>query len=188
MNRYYEFLASKRHLIDGTGFEPDWLPDGLSGFQKHIVTKCLSKGRLGVFADTGLGKTRIQVAIANNIIRRTNGRVLILTPLAVAFQFIDEANIIGIDDIEHTKDGHYSKKIIVTSSTVALEQLLENEPTASAYYQHRKDATNDSETIITTYESFHRLLNKIDASLFYLVIDEAHNFAASSSQAICRRR
>ena len=55
----------------------------------------------------------MQVAIAENVVRKTNGRVLILTPLAVAFQFIDEASRVGVDDIAHSKDGKISKKITV---------------------------------------------------------------------------
>ena len=65
------------------------------------------------FLDTGLGKTLIQLAIAQNIVNHTNGNVLILTPLAVAFQFIIEAEKIGIDEIEYSKDGKYTKKIVV---------------------------------------------------------------------------
>ncbi len=38
---------------------------------------------------------------------------MILTPLAVAFQFIDEAEKIGVDDIEYSKDGKHSKKIVI---------------------------------------------------------------------------
>jgi hypothetical protein len=68
---------------------------------------------MAVFADTGLGKTLIQLSIANNIIRQTNKHVLILTPLAVAFQFLDEAAKLGIDDIEYSKDGKHTKKIVV---------------------------------------------------------------------------
>lgn len=89
------------------------MPDCAFDFQKHIIDKALRKGRIGIFADTGLGKTLMQVAIAENIIRHTNKRVLILTPLAVAFQFIDEAVKIGVFDIEHTKDGALTKKIVV---------------------------------------------------------------------------
>jgi hypothetical protein len=38
---------------------------------------------------------------------------LILTPLAVAFQFILEAEKLGIDDIEYSKDGKHTKKIVI---------------------------------------------------------------------------
>lgn len=109
---YDEFIASKKHTTGNFGFEPVWMPDAFD-FQQAIITKALRKGRIGIFADTGLGKTRMQVAIAENIIRKTNGRVLILTPLAVAFQFIDEASLIGVDDIAHSKDGTLTKKIMV---------------------------------------------------------------------------
>lgn len=110
---YANFLQNKRHNTGNYGFDPLWIPDCAFDFQGHIIEKAVRKGRIGKFADTGLGKTLMQVAIAENIIRKTNGRVLILTPLAVAFQFIDEANRIGVDDIAHSKDGKLSKKITV---------------------------------------------------------------------------
>lgn len=89
------------------------MPDIAFDFQQYIIEKACVKGRVGIFADTGLGKTLIQLAIAYNIVRKTNKRVLILTPLAVAFQFLDEAELIGVDDIEHSKDGRSSKKIVI---------------------------------------------------------------------------
>jgi len=110
---YATFLQSKKHSTGNYGFDPVWLPESAFDFQKHIITKAVFKGRIGMFADTGLGKTLIQVVIAENIIRKTNKRVLILTPLAVAFQFIDEANRIGVTDIAHSKDGTLTAKIVV---------------------------------------------------------------------------
>jgi len=89
------------------------MPDSVFDFQRHIIEKAVMKGRMAIFADTGLGKTRMQLSIAQNVIMKTNKKVLILTPLAVAFQFLDEAKEIGIDDIEHTKDGNHSKKIVI---------------------------------------------------------------------------
>lgn len=110
---YAEFLRSKRHATSDHGFDPVWMPDIAFDFQQHIITKAVRKGRIGIFADTGLGKTLIQVSIAENVVRHTNKRVLILTPLAVAFQFIDEANKLGIDDIGHSKDGTLKNKIVI---------------------------------------------------------------------------
>jgi superfamily II DNA or RNA helicase len=75
--------------------------------------KAVSKGRMAIFADTGLGKTLMQVAIAQNIVNHTGGKVLILTPLAVAFQFILEAEKLGITDIEYSKDGSHTKSIVI---------------------------------------------------------------------------
>lgn len=110
---YQEFLRRKTHSTGSYGFDPVWMPESAFDFQEHIIAKAVRKGRIGMFADTGLGKTLLQLAIAENIVRYTNKRVLILTPLAVAFQFIDEAYRIGIDDIGHSKDGTLSKKITV---------------------------------------------------------------------------
>jgi len=110
---YSTFITAKRHKSGSFGFDPVWMPDSAFDFQQAIITKAIQKGRIGVFADTGLGKTLIQIVIAENIVRKTNGRVLILTPLAVAFQFIDEASRIGVSDIEHIKDARMSKKIVV---------------------------------------------------------------------------
>jgi ERCC4-related helicase len=82
-------------------------------FQCAIIEKAVKKGRMAVFADTGLGKTLIQLSIAQNVVNHTNKPVLILTPLAVAFQFILEAEKMGIDDIEYSKDGKHTKKIVI---------------------------------------------------------------------------
>ncbi len=111
--KYEDFLRSKKHTTDNYGFDAIWTPDYAFDFQKHIIEKAVKKGRLGIFADTGLGKTLISLSIAKNIILSTNKKVIILTPLAVAFQFIAEAKKLGIDDIEYSKDGKHTKKIVI---------------------------------------------------------------------------
>jgi hypothetical protein len=111
--KYLDFIESKKHLSGEFGFEPTFIPEMAFDFQKHIITKAIQKGRIGIFADTGLGKTLISISIAQNVIEHTGGRVLILTPLAVAFQFIAEAKKMGIDDIEYSKDGNFTKNIVI---------------------------------------------------------------------------
>jgi len=113
MNNYLRFLEGKRHSIGEFGFDANYIPDIAFDFQKHIIERAVKKGRIAIFADTGLGKTLIQLSIAKNIINNTNKNVLILTPLAVAFQFIIEAQKLGIDDIEYSKHGKYTKKIVI---------------------------------------------------------------------------
>lgn len=113
MNDYLEFLQRKRHSTGDFGFNPKYIPDFAFDFQAHIIEKSVLKGRIADFVDTGLGKTLIQIAIARNIVLHTNKRVLILTPLAVAFQFLLEAEKMGIDDIEYSKDGRFTKKIVL---------------------------------------------------------------------------
>jgi hypothetical protein len=112
-NDYLTFLESKKHSLGNFGFEPNYIPEIAFDFQRAIIEKSVLKGRIAIFADTGLGKTLIQLSIAKNIINHTNKKVLILTPLAVAFQFILEAEKLGIDDIEYSKDGKHTKKIVV---------------------------------------------------------------------------
>jgi SepF-like predicted cell division protein (DUF552 family) len=75
----------------------------------------IKKGRGAGFLDTGLGKTLIELVIAANYVRHTNKPVLILTPLAVAFQFLSESEKFGIEDVEHSRNGKYSKKIVVAN-------------------------------------------------------------------------
>jgi len=110
---YQEFLQRKRHSIGEFGFDPVFMPEMAFDFQKYVIEKSVRKGRIANFLDTGLGKTLIQLSIAQNIAEKTNRRVLILTPLAVAFQFILEAEKIGISDIEYSKDGKFTKKIVI---------------------------------------------------------------------------
>lgn len=110
---YKDFIEKKKHSIGNFGFDAIWFPKMAFDFQKYIIEKSVQKGRIGVFADTGLGKTLIQLSIAQNVVLHTNKKVLILTPLAVAFQFILEAEKIGIDSIEYSKDGKHTKKIVI---------------------------------------------------------------------------
>lgn len=111
--KYEEFLESKKHTLGSFGFEPVYMPNIAFDFQKEIITRATKKGRMAVFADTGLGKTLIQLSLAQNVVLKTKGKVLILTPLAVAFQFIKEADKLGITDIEYSKDGKHTKSIVI---------------------------------------------------------------------------
>lgn len=111
--QYKEFLESKKHLLGNYGFKSNYIPDMAFDFQKEIINRACLKGRMAVFADTGLGKTLIQLSLAQNVVNHTNKKVLILTPLAVAFQFILEAEKMGIDNIEYSKDGSHTKQIVI---------------------------------------------------------------------------
>jgi len=113
MTEYEKFLENKRHSIGNFGFKASYIPEMAFDFQEYIIEKAIQKGRIAVFADTGLGKTLIQLSLAYNVVREKNKKVLILTPLAVAFQFLLEAEKLGIDDIEYSKDGKHTKKIII---------------------------------------------------------------------------
>ena len=110
---YEQLLESKRHRPANHGIDPTWIPDGLFDFQRYVCEYGIRKGRCAEFLDTGLGKTIIELTTAVNYHRHTGKPVLILTPLAVAFQFIKEAAKFGIDDIEYSKDGRHTARIVV---------------------------------------------------------------------------
>ena len=89
MTGYHQFLVSKRRAASDIGrtVDPDRLHPSLFDFQQAITVWALRKGRAAIFADTGLGKTRMQIEWARLIGERT----LILAPLSVARQTTREA-------------------------------------------------------------------------------------------------
>ena len=91
MSDYAAFLQDKAQLGGMSGFDPVWMPDFLFDFQQSLVEWGVRKGRGAIFADCGLGKTPMQLVWAENVVRHSNGRVLILTPLAVAGQTLAES-------------------------------------------------------------------------------------------------
>ena len=94
---YQEFLDRKAQNGTYSGFDPVWMPDFLFDFQKSLVDWSVRKGKAAIFADCGLGKTIQQLVWAENVVRKTNRPVLILTPLAVSHQTVAEAERFGID-------------------------------------------------------------------------------------------
>jgi hypothetical protein len=113
MNEYQEFLQTKQHSNIDYGIQAKFIPDAMFDFQKYVSEYAIKKGRCAVFLDTGLGKTIIELTTAQNYVKHTNKPVLIITPLAVADQHLKEAQKFGIEDVEHTKNGKYSKKIVL---------------------------------------------------------------------------
>lgn len=114
MDEYAEFLHAKSQLGGLHGFDPVWMPDFLFPFQQSLLTWAILKGRAAMFADCGLGKTPMQLVWAENVVRRTNRPVLVLTPLAVAAQTLREAEKFGIE-AARSAGGAPSGKIMVTN-------------------------------------------------------------------------
>jgi hypothetical protein len=113
MNQYKQFLEAKKHSQINYGIEPIEINPSMFDFQKYVAEHAIRKGRCAGFLDTGLGKTLIELVIAKNYIESTNKPVLIICPLAVAFQFLRESEKFQIGDIEYSKNGKFSKKIVV---------------------------------------------------------------------------
>jgi len=93
---YSEFLARKAWRTTDSGFVASDLPAGLFPFQADLVRWACRRGRAGLFVDTGLGKTAMQLAWAAEVARHTGHPVLILSPLAVAAQTVREASKFGM--------------------------------------------------------------------------------------------
>jgi ERCC4-related helicase len=110
---YQDFLIKKEHSIIKKGFKPLLLPEKMFDFQKYVTENLCLRGRGAGFMDTGTGKTIIELALSVNHIHHTNKPVLIITPLAVAFQFLTEAEKFEIDDISYSRDGTYKTKIVI---------------------------------------------------------------------------
>lgn len=93
---YDHFIADKLVRVAPTGFDPPELHMGLFPHQEALTKWALRRGRCAVFADTGLGKTRIQLEWATRVHERTGKDVLILAPLAVSQQTAQEGNALGV--------------------------------------------------------------------------------------------
>lgn len=116
INTYKQFLEAKAQVGKADGFEPLWIPDFLFDFQKRLLNWAIMRGRGAIFADCGLGKTPLQLAWSENIVRKTNKRILIAAPLAVGGQTVREGLKFGVE-VYHSRDGTFpeSSKIIITN-------------------------------------------------------------------------
>lgn len=102
---YQQFVSRKLSTVTPAGLDVITSPDGmdLMPHQHDLVRWALRRGRCAIFADTGLGKTRMQLAWAQEVHRATGHAVLILAPLAVAAQTVAEGESIGIS-VTHCRD------------------------------------------------------------------------------------
>lgn len=96
---YLDFLQTKQKTHIPSGFDVDekQLNNKMFDFQKFIVKRALKAGKYAIFADCGLGKTLMQLEWANQVCKETKSKVLILAPLAVVGQTIQEGLKFGID-------------------------------------------------------------------------------------------
>lgn len=99
MRDYTSYIESRKFEDLRAGFDVDegYLIPDLKPHQKYLVRWAMLKGRAAIFADTGLGKTRMMCEWGRLVSMHTNGRVLFLSPLAVAPQTVEEAWHVGVD-------------------------------------------------------------------------------------------
>lgn len=95
---YQAFVAGKLSRVSPSGIANGFsLPGSLFKHQSALTAWALRRGRAAIFADTGLGKMRMELAWADAVRKHTGRPVMIHTPLAVAQQIAAEGRKVGID-------------------------------------------------------------------------------------------
>lgn len=112
---YEAFIRSKAAADVPTGFAPSQLGAHLFDFQAAIVDWACKRGRAAIFADTGLGKTAMQAEWARQVAAHTGGRVLILAPLCVAHQTVEEESKFGTAIKYCRKESQADGDLIITN-------------------------------------------------------------------------
>lgn len=109
---YEEFLARKTQGAEQIGRQvtADDVHDYLHDWQREIVVWAVGVGRCAIWADTGLGKTLMQLEWA----RLSGATSLIVAPLAVCEQTVREAAKIGIE-ARYSRDGIHGSGVWVTN-------------------------------------------------------------------------
>ena len=97
------------------------------GFQKYLTEWAIRKGRAAIFADCGTGKSLMELVWADNVIRHTNRHVLVLTPLAVGHQMIQEGKKFGIDCVRSSDGSVPDKPAIVVTNYQRLHYFNPND-------------------------------------------------------------
>lgn len=104
MPDYQEFISDKLAHSVSRGVDQDLVDEhALMPHQAAITRWAARRGRAAIFADTGLGKTRMQLVWAAAVQQATGLDCLILAPLAVADQTAHEGERINIQ-VRHVRD------------------------------------------------------------------------------------
>lgn len=164
---YTDFIKLKERTNKVSGFEinESFLNPILFDFQKYIVRKALSHGKFAIFSECGTGKTYMQLEWAHHVSKHTAMPVLILCPLAVSAQTIEQGQQLGIN----------VERLNIT-------KLIENDKE----FENIGILTNEMEQriYITNYEQ----IENINASVFGgIVLDESSilkNFTGATKKKI----
>lgn len=90
MKEYIDFLEKKKKNRVESGFDANEMNSSLFPFQEYCVKRALKAGKFALFEDCGLGKTLQQLEWAKQVSEYTNKPVVILAPLGVVHQTIQE--------------------------------------------------------------------------------------------------
>lgn len=114
LSDYHAIIERKRNYFKPRGLSKIGnIADGLFDHQKHCVDFSLRAGCSAMFLDTGLGKTRAALEWGRHIVENTNKPVLMLAPLGVVKQHLDESEEFGVESVI-SRDGTSPNKAVVT--------------------------------------------------------------------------
>lgn len=155
MKEYFELLESKKARAKENGFDvpADSLHPALYDFQRFCVSRALKVGRYALFEDCGLGKTFQQIVWADTVARMTKKNVLILAPLAVVAQTIDECRKIGIPVFEWQPASSNKAGEIFIANYEQLENISD-----SGFIELVSGVVLDESSILKNYEGATRNL------------------------------
>jgi hypothetical protein len=120
---YRAFVRAKSQLDGAFGFKASFQHPAAYDFQQALVEWAVEQGRAALFADCGLGKTLMQLAWGHNVNRESNRPVLLLAPLMVSVQAVEEGEKFGFD-VERSLDGTFSGRAgIVTTNYERLDRF-----------------------------------------------------------------
>lgn len=118
---YKDFLKSKIAIAKNYGYQDAdlTLPEILLPHQKDIVKWAIEGGRRAIFATFGMGKTLIQLTLADYFAKKEKGKSLIICPLGIKQEFYNDAkNLLdlNIDYVKTTDEIIKNKnKILITN-------------------------------------------------------------------------
>lgn len=198
---YRKLLESKTIVAEERGLRTmPTFASHLFGYQGHCTEFALRCGSSGLFLDTGLGKTIIELQWSAHAAEASNGRTLILTPLAVAKQIEKEGLRFGypIRTIRHQDDAadginvcNYDRLPALTPSEFGAVVLDESsiikkftgkttQALTSAFAQHRwrlaataTPAPNDH-TELGTHSEFLGIMPMNDMLVRWFINDSAN--------------
>lgn len=154
-DHYADFLARKSPADTSSGLkEIPPLNKHMKPFQRVITEWGLKRGRAAMFCDTGLGKTIQQLEWARVITNNTQGRTLILTPLAVAEQTVQEAVKFGIGGVSYASSESLANTDIIITNYDRIHRFDPDNFSAIVLDESSIIKSHDSKTRATLIEAF----------------------------------
>lgn len=161
---YDEFVAIKLQHSIPTGIDSPLLcGESLFAHQRDLAQWAVRRGRAAIFADTGLGKSRMQLAWAETIHKATGNDVLILAPLAVSAQTVAEGRDIGVT-VHLVRDGSEVRPGITITNYDRLHRFDTSIFGAVVLDESSIIKHHDSKTLATLLRSFAKTPFKLCAT------------------------